>query len=283
MINYFEHDVNAARNPLIAQMNMDFKGFAAYGIYWRLIEEMANTPDGRLPNNNNLLGYMIGHVSADVINHIVNDYGLFQFSEDRKYIYVDFIQNTINKYNSKKEKAKQSAEARWSSKNEKCERNANAMQTHKNKKCECNANKIREDKIREDNINNISIKNDGGECVQPLLLPSPSEAKKEVKSSKQEQLEADFSFFWTIYPKKQGKKEALKAYIKARKKASRDELLEALREVKQKDWRNRELQYVPHASTWLNQERWTDEVQEQKKIDPLDDLDLENNPFEVKQ
>lgn len=133
--------------------------------------------------------------------------------------------------------------------------------------------------IDKDIDNNISTKNGGCVCDSKQ---SKTIAKAENKASKEEQLslQADFDFFWTIYPRHVSKKESLKAYIKARKKVSADVILEALREVKAKVWINRELQHVPHASTWLNQERWNDEVQEQKKVDVLDTLDLESNPFD---
>lgn len=88
------------------------------------------------------------------------------------------------------------------------------------------------------------------------------EAKKESKSSKEIELNKDFEDWWNEYPKKKSKKEAEKAYIKARKKASKELLLNALLEILNKDWKFREdKQFIPNASTWLNQERWNDEVQ----------------------
>lgn len=286
MINYISHDIKASSDAKIIKLLIKHSN-KGYGLYWRIIEEMAQQ-GGKLTLDYNVLGYFFRE-SAEVIKSVVNDFGLFVIDTESKTFSSNRLSKEIDYINEKSQKARDKANKRWKNEDNK---NATALPQYsssnsiaKQVNCISNANNITQDKIIvEDNkLSSISpSKNDGGECVQPLLLPSPSDAKKEVKSSKAEQLqlEADFNFFWTIYPKKQGKKEALKAYVKARKKASADELLSALREVKQKDWRSRELQYIPHASTWLNQERWNDEVQEQKKVDVLDTLDLESNPFD---
>lgn len=281
-MDWFKHKTNLSDTQAFElKFSLHVQG---YGVYMILLELLASSPDGRLKLNYDLLAARInGGADSALIKSVVEDFGLFKLYDDG-YFSCAFIDDAIEETKKASEAAKAKVAKRWSKaksdtpvEKEKYNSNTAVLQQQN---CS-NTDKIREEKIREDN-NNISIKNDGCECKQLPLLPAPSEAVKEVKATKQEQLqlESDFSFFWTIYPKKQGKKEALRAYLKARKKISADTLLSALREVKQKDWRSRELQYIPHASTWLNQERWNDEVQEQKKADPLDDLDLETNPFD---
>ncbi len=285
MINFFPHDINASQDPKIIRLLMKH-GSKGYGLYWRIIELMAQNSKGELTIDYNLLGYTLRE-SAELIKSVIHDFDLFVISSES--FYSKRLAKEIQFANDKSLLAKQKAEKRWS----KSKSNTIEMPQHNNgntiempQHSSSNAHNITEHNITE-HINNISIKNDGGDSVK-LLLPPPvvtenATAKAESKAAKQEQiaLEGDFEFFWTIYPKKKGKKEALRAYLKARKKTSRDELLEALREIKAKEWKFKELQYVPNAATWLNQERWADEVQqEQKKADPLDDLDLETNPFD---
>lgn len=281
MINYISHDIKASSDAKIVKLLIKH-GNKGYGLYWRIIEEMAQQ-GGKLTLDYNVLGYTFRE-SAEVIKSIINDFGLFVVSEDKTFS-SNRLSKEIDFINEKSQKAREKANKRWKNEDDK---NATALPQHSNsnpmvmqEQCTSNAYNITQHNIKDKEYISPS-KNDGGDSVQ-LLLPPPDKAKEESKAAKQEQiaLEGDFNFFWTIYPKKKGKKEALKAYLKARKKASRDELLEALREVKSKEWKSKELQYVPHASTWLNQERWNDEVQtEQKKADPLDDLDLETNPFD---
>lgn len=70
--------------------------------------------------------------------------------------------------------------------------------------------------------------------------------------------QATFEDFWLMYPKRVARKEALKAWDRltdADKVAALTALVDWRRE-----WMKKDLQYVPHASSWLNGERWTDEL-----------------------
>jgi len=68
-----------------------------------------------------------------------------------------------------------------------------------------------------------------------------------------------FEQFWSEYPRKTSKKEALSAWQKLKlDKLLLDRILQAVRE--QKTWPQwKEHGVVPHARTWLHQERWADQ------------------------
>lgn len=69
-----------------------------------------------------------------------------------------------------------------------------------------------------------------------------------------------FEFLWKKYPKKAGKLMARKAFQKVKLS---DYLMIADKVEKHKrseGWTKDAGKYVPHLSTWLNQERWDDEV-----------------------
>ena len=68
-----------------------------------------------------------------------------------------------------------------------------------------------------------------------------------------------FSEFWDRYPRKASKAEAHKAYARAMKKIAHDDLMFALSE-RLPALEMKEQKFIPHASTWLNQERWNDEL-----------------------
>lgn len=71
-----------------------------------------------------------------------------------------------------------------------------------------------------------------------------------------------FDQFWKLYPKKRSLKEAKKAWAKLKPDSDlRTILITALgKQCLQADWTKNGGQYVPLASTWLNGEKWTDEV-----------------------
>lgn len=70
----------------------------------------------------------------------------------------------------------------------------------------------------------------------------------------------DFDSFWTAYPRKVGKADAKKAWIKTAKE--RPELSAVLRAIRKQcnstEWQKDRGAFIPHPSTWLNQGRWDD-------------------------
>lgn len=74
-------------------------------------------------------------------------------------------------------------------------------------------------------------------------------------------LDRDFDKFWAVYPRKEGKQDAKRAFLKIKPDDSLLEtMLTAIQRQKQSDqWS--EPRYIPHPATWLNGRRWEDEVQ----------------------
>lgn len=81
--------------------------------------------------------------------------------------------------------------------------------------------------------------------------------------------DAEFDSFWALYPKKVGKGQAVKAYRAALKKATADTIEASLR--LQLPWFDAQLKadgdFRPNAATWLNGERWADQVATPKPVD----------------
>ena len=76
-------------------------------------------------------------------------------------------------------------------------------------------------------------------------------------------IEKDFNEFWNVYPKKASKKEALKAYTKLYKSHSLpDDLLDIIKRwCNNEAWKKENGKFIPYPTTWLNQERWNDEIE----------------------
>lgn len=79
--------------------------------------------------------------------------------------------------------------------------------------------------------------------------------------SSNDSLKEEFDELWKLYPRKEGKSNAEKAYIKARKEGIPKEeieqgILDYLAHIKTA---NIEGKYILHGSTWFNQRRWTDD------------------------
>lgn len=86
-----------------------------------------------------------------------------------------------------------------------------------------------------------------------------------------EALQREFEFFWTLYPRKVAKTAARKAFIKATNRAPIDDIIEGVRRYA--SYMEREdAQFVAHAATWLNGDRWTDQ-DPPTQAKPANDLD----------
>lgn len=72
-----------------------------------------------------------------------------------------------------------------------------------------------------------------------------------------------FDEFWKIYPRKIGKGAARKAFAKAAQSIGDTEIIiKAAKEYKEICVsQSKDPKFIPHASTWLNQERWEDEIE----------------------
>lgn len=80
--------------------------------------------------------------------------------------------------------------------------------------------------------------------------------------SSRDDLAEPFAEFWRLYPRKVSKAEAEKAYRKLKPDiALQAALLAAVAtQSRSHDWSKDEGRFIPHASTWLNQRRWEDQV-----------------------
>lgn len=141
--------------------------------------------------------------------------------------------------------------------------------------------KIRKLRIAE-NVNTILRKNATGSCEKtqaPIAENSNlyitlinnnknknDHSKKKLKKNVENE-NPQFEEFWKKYPRKIAKAKALKIF-NALSSESRAKILEVIDEhVRMNNWSETPPRFIPHASTWLNQERFNDELEltEQKK------------------
>lgn len=91
-----------------------------------------------------------------------------------------------------------------------------------------------------------------------VTVKEPSQRAREAE--KKNAIEAEFSTWWEQYPRKVGKLAAKKAYAKAVKSASAEDLLSGLK-AQLPHLRDQAARgFCPHPSTWLNAGRWEDAV-----------------------
>ncbi|MDE9420131.1 hypothetical protein P1O00_09110, partial [Erysipelothrix rhusiopathiae] len=79
-----------------------------------------------------------------------------------------------------------------------------------------------------------------------------------------------FEMFWKLYPKRQDKKKAktkLIQIIRKNPKLAQTIISDLERRVNCQDWKKDDGKYIPLPTTYLNGERWDDEIKDFKNCD----------------
>ena len=124
------------------------------------------------------------------------------------------------------------------------------------------------------NMVNISVVDDLSECIKGSLLVGPRSLTPTTNKTNGDSDEcaewekywrAAFDEFWREYPRKVGKSAALKAWQKIGKRKPDytlfEKILTALAAQCANNFAGRETQHIPHAATWINGERWNDDIE----------------------
>lgn len=98
------------------------------------------------------------------------------------------------------------------------------------------------------------------------------------KSAIKTEIESEFEQIWKLYPRKEEKKRALSAYVKARTKKENpctfEQVLAGVERYR-KHTANKESQYIKTGATWFNGECWNDEYSAPTATEKTDDPDIE--------
>lgn len=110
------------------------------------------------------------------------------------------------------------------------------------------------------NITHELIQHNANSDLPNISIREEEDKKKISKCSSQGLVKDGFEDFWKIYPRKVNKKEALASWKKA-KTPEIDIIIKSIEKQKTSDqWLKDNGQFIPYPSTWLNQERWNDEL-----------------------
>lgn len=229
---YFTHDFTAFNDPKIQEAFMDH-GIQAYGVYWYLIESLAQeTERWFLPKRYDRIAFVL-RIEKNVIQSIVEEYDLFVF--DEKNFWNKRLDRHFNERAKKSEKAKLSVQKRWDNKKKE---NTNVLRSYYDR------NTIKERKGKE-------IK------------------EKEIKETHSNKFEEERIIFETFRKKYLGTKVGLDTEFVNFQKKTKDwrEVLPLLEnaienQAKSRDYLKRLGKFVPEwkmLKTWINNRCWEEE------------------------
>jgi len=113
-----------------------------------------------------------------------------------------------------------------------------------------------------DEITKTSFQKD----VDPIDQKTKVNTKTNTKTNITVNNVDDFDSFWKFYPRKASKDAARKAWIKLRPDVHVMQMIadNVKERVEKGEWRKDNQSFILHASTYLNQKRWEDEVVDQQ-------------------
>lgn len=117
MKNYFPHDSDARSDDKIIALRIKHK-WEGYGLYWALIEKLRDSKDYVLKVDYNVLAFDL-RSDASLIKSIINDFGLFSFTDDGECFYSKSLNMRMKPLDDKRAKlsdaGKRGNERRWKS------------------------------------------------------------------------------------------------------------------------------------------------------------------------
>ena len=160
---------------------------------------------------------------------------ILEFFKDGKHKRIDAERE---KANEKSAKAVNAAHQRWES-----EKEANPLKT-----------------LDAGNANASILHSERNANQNQIPEPKPIKLKNTTSAAS-----AEFDKFWVVYPRKVNKGLAMKAWEKAASKAAPALIIAAVEAWKvSKDFPDPD--FIPHPSSWLNGERWSDELSDKKQV-----------------
>ena len=189
MANYFSHDSNARNSDKLIRLRMKHKA-AGYGVYFMILERLREEEGYMSVKDYNMIAFDLRE-DTSLIKSVVEDFGLFVFTEDGEYFYSESFNARMEKMETTSEKrsnaGKIGAKKRWGKKKASSPDNhdiiaeedsktmANATET--DSKTMANATKSDSNKIKEIKENIKEISPDGDTKKAPEGLSSPSAHK----------------------------------------------------------------------------------------------------------
>ena len=113
--NYFSHDSNARNDEKVIRLRMKH-GAAGYGTYFMILERLREERNYMSAKDYNMIAFDL-RVDASVVKSVVEDFGLFAFTEDGKRFYSESFSRRMGVKDALKKKqeegGRRAMEKRW--------------------------------------------------------------------------------------------------------------------------------------------------------------------------
>lgn len=174
--SWFSHDSNARNSKKLIRLRQRH-GASGYGVYWMLIERLREEDGYTSDKDYEMIAFDL-RVDVELIRSVVEDFGLFEVSEDGRYFHAPGLDERMELKDVRSDAGKKGAAKRWG-------KNADRMAQ--------DGKTMANDMANEDFANGIKEKKrkDKKEEIRKDYFSSPSSPSPsvEVESSEEEQQE----------------------------------------------------------------------------------------------
>ena len=84
--SWFSHDSNARNSKKLIRLRQKH-GASGYGVYWMLIERLRDEEGYTSDRDYEMISFDL-RVDVEIIRSVVEDFGLFELSEDGRYFHA---------------------------------------------------------------------------------------------------------------------------------------------------------------------------------------------------
>ena len=109
--NYFSHDADARNDEKIIRLRMRH-GAAGYGTYFMILERLRGETDYMSVKDYNMVAFDL-RVDAALVKSVVEDFGLFAFTDDGKYFYSESFLRRMELKDTVSRKRRDAVAKRW--------------------------------------------------------------------------------------------------------------------------------------------------------------------------
>ena len=106
LTSYFPHDSNARNSDKLIRLRMRHKA-SGYGVFFMILERLREEPNYMSVKDYNMIAFDLRE-DASLIKSVIEDFGLFVFTEDGKYFYSESFKQRMG---FKDEKSRKRSEA----------------------------------------------------------------------------------------------------------------------------------------------------------------------------
>lgn len=116
MNNYFPHDSNARNHDNIIKLRMRHKA-SGYGVYFMILERLRESENYMSVKDYNVIAFDLREDAA-LIKSVIEDFGLFTFTEDGKCFYSEELTERMLVKDSARKKMSEASKKRWEKDND---------------------------------------------------------------------------------------------------------------------------------------------------------------------